>query len=251
MQTKAFRSAVLLTAAVLQPIHAQQTTPPPFRSVSHITVNTDRSGDMAAAIKEYNAILKKAQWDKNYTIWRSLTGSAEIVRVDYYDKWADLDKSFIKDPKLKEYQAELTRITQRITDSFQSTTRVIDLVNQEVSMPRPAEMPKMLMVLTAHVKEGKMQEAVSLEKTEYAPALKSAGIKSYTFAHARFGAPSNEIRSSVGLENWADLDQTNPVRKAMGDEKYRAFSAKMTGLLDDYRYEIYRFDAELSYVASK
>jgi hypothetical protein len=251
MLTRAFRSAALITASVLQTIHAQQTVPPPIRSVSHITVKSDRSGDMAAAIKEYNAILKKAQWDKTYTIWRSLTGAGEIVRVDYYDKWADLDKSVMKDPKIKEYQTELSRITQRITDSFQSTTRVIDLVNREISMPRPAQMPKMLMVWTAHVKEGKMQEVVNLEKTEYVPALKSAGITTYTFAHARFGAPSSEIRASTGLQNWADLDETNPVRKAMGDEKYRAFSAKMTGLLDDYHYEIYRLDEELSYIASK
>ena len=37
----------------------------------------------------------------------------------------------------------------------------------------------------------------------------------------------------------------------MGDEKYRAFSEKMDAVLEDYRYEMYRFDAELSYTAAK
>lgn len=250
--TRFFASVFLMaTAVVLQPIQAQQTPRPSIRSVAHYTVKADRAGDMAAAIKEYNGILKKALYDKSYTMWRSATGPTEMVRVDYHEKWADLDSSTIRDPKLKEYQTDLTRITRRITDSFQTSTRVIDIVNQEISLPRTPEPPKMIMVWTAHVKEGKMQEAMSLEKNEYAPAVKSAGIKSYIFARARFGAPSNEIRSSMGLENWADLDQTNPVRKAMGDEKYRAFSAKMDALLDDYRYEIYRFDPELSYIASK
>jgi hypothetical protein len=245
------RSVLLMTAAVILPVHAQQAPRPSIRTVTHYTIKTDRTGDMAAAIKEYNGVLKKALWDKTYTIWRSVTGPSELIRVDYFEKWAELDSSTSRDPKLKEYQAELTRIMHRINESFQGSTRVVDMVNQEISLPRPEQRPKMLMVWTAHVRQGKMQEAIALEKNEYAPALKSAGVKSYIFARARFGAPSNEIRSSTGLESWAELDQANPVRKVMGDEKYSAFTAKMNAILDDYHYDIYRYDPELSYIASK
>jgi len=248
----AFRSVILMTVASVQPmVHAQQAARPPIRTMTHYKLKADRMGDMAAAIKEYNGILKKALWDKSYTIWRSATGPGELVRVDYHEKWAELDTPLIREPKLKEYQTDITRIARRINDSFESSIRVIDIVNQEISLPRPAEPPKMVMVWTAHVKDGKMQDAMALEKNDYVPALKSAGFKSYIFSRARFGAPSNEIHASVGLEKWADLDQPNPVRKAMGDEKYHAFSEKMGAVLDDYRYEIYRYDPELSYIAAK
>lgn len=240
----------VMAVAVIPPILAQS-KPATIRTIMTYTVKTDRAGDMAAAIKEYNAILKKALWDKSYTMWRSTTGPTEFVRVDYHAKWAELDAVTSKDPKFKEYQNELARITLRITDSFLTSSRVVDIVNPEISLPRPAEMPKMIMVWTAHVKQGKMREAIEMEKNEYAPAVKSAGIKLYAFATTRFGAPANEVRSTTGLDSWADLDQANPVRKAMGDEKYRAFSDKMGALLDDYRYEIFRYDSELSYIAAK
>jgi hypothetical protein len=245
------RSALFLTAAaILQPIHAQ-TPRPPIRSVIHYTVKSERAGDLSAAIKEYNEVLKKASWDKNYTIWRSSTGPMELLLVSYHDKWADLDASTSKDPKLKDHEADLTRIVHRINESFSSSRRVIDSIDREASTPMSTEMPKMLRVWTAHVKEGKMKEAVDLERKEYAPAVKSAGLKSYSFAIARYGAPANEIRASVGLDSWAELDTPNPIRKAMGDEKYAAFTDKMGALLEDYHYDVYRFDPELSYIAAK
>ncbi len=240
----------VMAVAVIPTILAQS-KPATIRSITSYTVKTDRAGDMSAAIKEYNAILKKALWDKSYTTWRSATGPAEFVRVDYYQKWADLDTNVSKDPKLKEYQSELARITMRITDSFLTSSRVVDMVNNDISLPRPAEMPKMIMLWTAHVKEGKLRDAIALERNEYAPALKSSGIKTYVFARTRFGGPANEIRSTTGLDNWADLDQPNPIHKAMGDEKYNAFTEKMNAVLEDYRYEIFRYDAELSYMPAK
>jgi hypothetical protein len=206
---------------------------------------------MAAAIKEYNAILKKAQWNKSILIWRSLSGPTEMLRVDFHDKWSELDSSILRDPKLKEYETDLTRITARITQSFINSRRVIQMVNRDVSLPRPADPPHMLMIWTAHVKPGKMHDAIEMEKNDYAPAVKSAGIKSYLFATARFGAPASEIHASTGLDTWADFDQSNPIRKALGDDKYRTFADKMNTLLEDYRYDVYRFDPELSYIAPR
>src|SRR5271165_6150531 len=112
-------------------------------------------------------------------------------------------------------------------------------------------MPKMIRVWTAHVKQDKMQEAIDLETNEYAPAVKSAGIKNYVFSVTRMGGPANEIRDVTGIDNWAALDQPNPIRKAMGDEKFRAYSARMNALLEDYRYDVYRYEPELSYTPAK
>lgn len=240
----------VMAAAAIPPVLAQS-KPATIRSITTITAKADRADDMVAAMKEYSALLKKAHAGHSYTIWRSATGPAEYVRVDYHQTWADLDAGTASDPNLKEYRSELTRILQRITGSFQTDARMVDIVNPDVSIPRSGEPPKMLMLWTAHVKSGKMREAIELEKNEYTPAVKSAGIKSYQFAVARFGAPANELHASTGLDSWADLDQSNPIRKAMGDEKFRAFAEKMNALLDDYRYEVFRYQPPLSYIAEK
>lgn len=240
----------LLSVAAISNLQAQP-KPANIRTIMTYTVRSDRAGDMAAAIKEHNAILKKAQWDKTYTIWRSTSGPASIVRVDYHEKWADLDRQFSADPKLKEYQVDLARINARITESFLSGNRVIDVVNPDMSTPISSDIPKMVMVWVAHAKPGKMREVTALEKDEFLPALKASGIKSYSFAATRFGGPIGEVRAVTGIENWASFDEPNPVRKAMGDEKFRAFSDKMSTLLEDYRYETYRFDPDLSYIAAK
>jgi hypothetical protein len=54
----------------------------------------------------------------------------------------------------------------------------------------------------------------------------------------------------VGLNNWAELDGPSLVRKGMGD-KYAAYVAKVEGLLEEYRYDIYRLDQDLSYIPMK
>ncbi len=238
-------------AAATAPSMLAQSKPATIRSIATFTVKADRVGDMEAAMKEHSAIFKKAHVDHNHTVWQSSTGPGAFVRVDYYEKWADLDRRNTDDPKLKDYQVEVARVTRRITDSFQTSTRVVDIINPDMSLPRSGEIPKMLMLWTAHVKSGKLREAIELEKSEYTPAVKSAGIKSYQFAIVRFGAPANELHAATGLDSWADLDQGNPIRKAMGDDKFRAFTEKMSALLDDYSYEVVRFRPELSYRAEK
>jgi hypothetical protein len=240
-----------LVAVAAQPAPAQQAPFPPIRVVTRYVVKAERSGDLASALKEYNAILKKMDWPTTYTVWRSQSGPTELLRVSYYDKWADLDKIVTQDAKAKEYQSDLTRLTQRIGQCFESATREIETVDREASTVRPAEPPKMILTWTAHVKSGKLQEAIAAERNEYAVAVKAAGIKVYQFSVARYGAPANQVRSSMALDNWADFDSANPVRKAMGDEKYRAFSEKMNALLEDYRYDVYRLDPDLTYIAGK
>jgi hypothetical protein len=240
-----------LAAVAVQPAPAQQAPFPPIRVSSRYIVKAERAGDLTSAIKEYNAILKKMNWPTTYSVWRSQSGPAELIRVSYYEKWADLDKTMAQDPKAKEYQADLTRLTQRINQCFESATREIESVDRQASTSRPAEPPKMLMVWTAHAKSGKLQEVIQAERSEYAPAAKATGAKSYVFCTARYGALSNQVRSTMSLDGWADIDTPNPVRKVMGDEKYRAFTEKMNALLEDYRYDVYRLDPDLTYVAGK
>ena len=48
------------------------------------------------------------------------------------------------------------------------------------------------------------------------------------------------------------LSSDNPIRKAMGDAKFTDFSTRMNALLDNFALiEMYRYDADLSYVPRK
>jgi hypothetical protein len=221
-----------------------------IRSITRYTVRPDRAGDLTAAIKEYNEVLKKAGWDKRMTVWRTLTGPSELVLVTYHEKYADLDYTRSKDPRFKDSEAEMARILARINNSFEHSERIIDVVNQDLSLPRTAEPPKMILVWTGHVKEEKMHEFLELEKNEFMPAMKNAGVKVYLFSHTRFGGTNNEYRASTGIDNWAALDGQSPIRKGLGD-KYVAYVAKMATILEDYHYEVYRLDSELSFIPSK
>src|SRR5690348_17278949 len=92
MRHKTFNllSTVLIVGAVTTTAFAQPGLPA-IRSITHYTVKPERAADMAAAIKEYNEILAKAHYDQGYTMWRSLTGSTEMLQVAYHSNWADLD----------------------------------------------------------------------------------------------------------------------------------------------------------------
>ncbi len=105
-----------------------------------------------AEIKEYNAILAKAGSDRYSTVWVSLTGPYEYARVQMYSKWADLDNTVDKDPKLKDQQADLTRLSTHIIECTSSWHREIDVVNPDLSLPDDGNEPKMIRVLVTQVR---------------------------------------------------------------------------------------------------
>ena len=244
-------AALALALSAATSISAQQ-PPASIRTVTHYTVKSERAGDMAAAIKEYNDVLKKARYRNSYTIWRSATGPANIARVDLHLKWSELDQPPAEDPQLKEYRTDLVRIAARINESFSAVRRVIEVVDQDLSLPRPEELPNLIAVARFELKPGKLEEVRGLAKEYYLPALKGAGSKSFTFAQTRFGGAREEIYITRGMDGgWASLDQPDPIAKAMGDEKYHAFSEKMMANVVSRDSNVYRLDKDLSYTAPK
>lgn len=243
--------AAALALSVATSISAQQPVES-IRAVTHYTVKSERAGDMAAAIKEYNEVLKKARYRNSYTIWRSVTGPLDMARVDMHQKWSELDQRPSDDPQLKEYQTDLVRIVARINESFSSVRRVVEIVDQNLSLPRPEELPTLMAVARFELKPGKVEEARNLTKEYYLPAVKAAGAKSFTFAENRFGGARDEIYITRGMDGgWASLDQPDPIAKAMGDEKYRVFLDKVMADVVSRDSNVYRLDKDLSYTAPK
>jgi hypothetical protein len=235
--------AMIAVAALVVPALAQQAT---IRSVRFYSVKFDRLADFQGAIKEYNEIVKKGGSDRYFTVWVSVTGASEYLRVDNYTKWADLDPG--PEPKLKEQAADLQRISTRIGQCAESMHRVLEEELPELSLPRTGELPKMIRVLQTKVRPDKVNEFLELSKSEALPAYKKSGLKFYSVSHVRFGGPAYEYVSVSGLDHWADFDEGYGLEKALGKEGYQHFLNKLRPLVVENEFNVYRFLPDLSYL---
>ena len=218
-----------------------------FRSTTFYKINPGRVGDFQAAVKEYNAVLAKASYDKPYAMWVSQTGDREYALVSYHAKLAELDMLRADDPKLKNQQADLTRIAARINQCAQESRRSVGEVDKDLSLPPSKEMPKMVSVLRIHLHPDKVDEYLALVKSELMPAVKKSGVKAYSVVRTRYGGSRAEIVSAVGVDSWADLDGMSPIVKAMGADAYQTYLKKIRPLMQDAEYNVYRYQPELSY----
>jgi len=217
-----------------------------IRSVTFYIVKPDRIGDFQAEIKEFNALYAKGGSTRYTSMWVSLTGSREYARVSYYSKWADLDAG--SDPKLKEEAEDLARLSMRIIDCTESWHRIIEEVQPDLSLPLTPEIPKMIRVLVTQVRPDKYKEYLDLVKNEILPAAQKGGLKTYSFAEARYGAPNTEVSSVVALDSWADLDGDYGIIKGLGKDGYQALLEKVRPLIVESDANIYRFQPDLSYL---
>ncbi|MBI4891594.1 MAG: hypothetical protein HY821_13295 [Acidobacteria bacterium] len=220
-----------------------------IRSISRYRVKPDRDGDFRAAIKDYVGVIKKANPDRGFTLWLGLTGPREYVLASYYSKFAEMD--VMEDPKLKDVQAQLTGIGARISACVDSGDRYVDELLPELSLPRGTELPKMVRMMRTQVKPDKVNAYTDLIKSELLPAMQKSGVKLFLYARVRFGGPSQEFSSIIGLDSWSNLDEQSPVIKALGVDGYRQFVAKVTPLVERTEYNVYRFLPELSYIPAK
>ncbi len=235
--------AMVVVAALVTSASAQDGN---IRSVTLYTVKPDRVGDFQAEIKEYNAVLAKGGSTHYNSVWLSLTGPREYALVSYRNKWADLDAG--ADPKMKDQAADLARISVRIVDCTESSRRIVDEINPDLSLPPSNDVPKMIRVLVTDVRPDKIGDYLDLMKNEILPAYKKGGVKDYNFAARRFGAPSTEFISVAGMNSWADFDGEFGAEKGFGKEGYKALVAKVRTLITSSQFDVYRFEPDLSYM---
>ena len=105
----------------------------------------------------------------------------------------------------------------------------------------------MLRVLRTRVRPDKVSEYLAVLKSDTLPAAKKAALKFYTVSQVRYGEPSTEFVSVAGMAKWADLDGGNMFQKAMGEEGYQRFLAKLRPLTIESEAEIYSVVFESSY----
>ena len=238
--------AITMISGLSSPVFGQST--PNIRSSTSYTVKPDRVGDFTGAIKEYNALLKKARYDKGYTMWLTASGPVEYRVVSYSSKWAEFDVSRNTDPKLKDVQVELTAIARRIMSCVEKYDRVLMQVNTALSLPRQAEPPKMIQVVTVRIHPDKLDDYLALMKSDVFPAIQKSEIKTFSVSQGRFGAPPYELRIAIGMDKWADVDGAPPMVKAMGgQDRFNAYLKKSRPMTSFAEYDISRYMPELSY----
>ncbi|HTB13537.1 MAG TPA: hypothetical protein VK752_18285 [Bryobacteraceae bacterium] len=229
-------------AMVIAPARGQQAN---IQSIRFYTVKPDRVADFLAATKEYTDVVRKGGSERYFFLLHSLTGANEYVRVDTYTKWADIDETG-PELKMKEMAAQLQGITTRIFQCIESSHRIIDEIQPDLSLPQTGGV-QMLRVLRTRVRPEKVSEYTALVKSESLAAAKKAGLKFYTVSQVRYGEPSTEFVSVSGLSKWADLDGGLWIQKAMGEEGYQRFLAKLRPLTIESEAEIYSVVFESSY----
>ncbi len=235
--------AAAFAAALVTSVAAQTGN---IRSVAFFTVKPDRIGDFQAEIKEYNTVAAKGGSTNYNSVWVSLTGPREYVRVTYYNKWAELDAG--PDPKLKDVAADLARINTRIIDCTEGWRRTIEEIQPDLSLPSSGDMPKMIRVLVTEVRPEKYKEYLDLVKDEILPAAKKGGLKTWVFAETRYGAPNTQVSSVAGMDNWAELDGDFGVQKGLGKEGYQSLLGKVRPLIVRSEANEYRFLPDISYL---
>lgn len=212
-------------------------------------VSPGHRGDFESAIKEMNAIYKKAGVDAPTIVVQSLTGRDTYITVRYYAKMSEAlgnRAAAFKGP----HEAEYMMANMRLASFLDDRATEIGERDGEISLPR-GEIQPYVRVLRTQVKTDKVAEYRALTKEWIAGALKPAGVKNYTVSRTRAGGSPYEFMAATGLSALTDLDESAGV-KAMGQAKYDAWLAKRMSMVNRTEVQIYRYRADLStYVAPK
>jgi hypothetical protein len=237
-----FLIAAIALAAFCIPSWAQNN----IRTVLFAKVKLGQRDNWRAALKDYAALMKKAGVEQGFTVWDSQTGPPQFAMVSYSSTWAKVGED---DPKLKPVEAELTRIIERLDQTTESLDIWMDEMQPDLVI-QSQEIPPMVRIGRTRVVSGKMDELEALFRDEIVPAVKKSGATDFGVAVARYGTPSNEIHSYLGLKGWADLDGPIGTAKGMSADEYKAFQAKLAPLIYSTEWSLYKYQPDLSYVVA-
>lgn len=113
----------------------------------------------------------------------------------------------------------------------------------------PSTPPPLVHVQTIDLIAGKGGDFSNLIVQEYLPALKKAGVTDYLVFAATYGGPGSRRSIVQYLSKYADLDQQNPIARAIGQEGAQKLNLKRTALTQQAESAVYRLVPALSYGA--
>jgi hypothetical protein len=107
--------------------------------------------------------------------------------------------------------------------------------------------PTFVTLRVTDVKPDMMSEYVALQKSDTIPGLKKAGIEWRDVWRAAVVGNPGTVASITPLKGLADLDSDPPMKRALGDDGYRAYMDKMNKLISQTRLYIVRGRPDLGY----
>jgi hypothetical protein len=216
-----------------------------IRTVILVKVKLGQEENWRSAVKDYVALFKKAGSKQSLTVWDSQTGPSEHAVVWYSSKWKELGE---QDPAMKGSEADMARGIARLSGVTESLEYWVDEMQPDLSI-RSNDIPPMIRVGRTKVIASKMDEVKAIFHDVLFPAIQKSGATDWGVAYARFGTPTNEIHTYLGLKGWSDLDAPFGAQKGMTADEWKAFQAKLLPLIESTEYSIWKFAPELSYLA--
>jgi hypothetical protein len=239
------RLRLCLLAAIAILAFAMPSMAQNIRTVIFVKVKMGQEDNWKSAVKDYMSLFKKAGSKQTVTEWDSQTGPLQHAVVLYSSKWKEMDE---QDPAMKGSEAEMARGIARLDSLTESIEYWIDEMQPDMAI-RSKDIPPMIRVGRTRVIAGKMDEVKAIFHDQLFPAIQKSGASDFGVAVARFGTPSNEIHTYLGMKGWSDLDGPIGAQKGMTADEYKAFEAKLLPLIESTEFSIWKFDPELSYLA--
>jgi hypothetical protein len=237
-------ASVFRTAAMVAPVGAQ-TDPRTIMRMTFVRIKPDQYGEWASCLRDRAAVLSKTGARHDYTIWTAASGEEQVLRVDLFSKWADLDVEPYSD--LKDQAVELARIEQRLDQCTQGVKRVFAKIDPEASLPLTAHPTPMILLSTLRLKPGTGLDLIAAIKSDLLPAAKKAGIKLFFVAQNLAGAEMPEYTTVGGQDNWA-FNDNDPLGSM---PEYQRYAAKRAAVLVTREGNYYRFRPDLSYLPAQ
>jgi hypothetical protein len=216
-----------------------------IRTVILVKVKVGQEDNWKSAVKDYVALFKKAGSKESLTVWDSQTGPSQHAVVFYSSKWKEIDE---RDPAMKDSEADMARGIARLSSVTESLEYWMDEMQPDMVI-RSNDVPPVIRVGRTKVIASKMDEVKAIFHDVLFPAIKKSGATDWGVAYARYGTPTNEIHTYIGLKGWADLDGPIGAQKGMTADEYKAFQAKLLPMIESTEYSIWKFAPELSYLA--
>jgi hypothetical protein len=116
----------------------------------------------------------------------------------------------------------------------------------------PAPAGESIYLAIVKVKPGSWDDYVAIQKAENMPALQKGGRASRQAwrSSSGFGRPY-EVAYLYPVKSWAEMDDTPPVRKALGADGEKALNAKVRPMVEDARSFALRSRPDLGFVSDQ
>ena len=215
-----------------------------LRTILFVKVKLDQEDNWKASVKDYAALVRKDGSEQQFTVWESQTGLHMYAVVWYSSTFKDIGEN---DPKLKDSAADLATLFARLNGQSDSLEYWIDEMQPDF-MIRSENIPAYVRTARTRVLPGKMEEMRAVFRDQIVPAMKKSGASDYGVAIARYGTPTNEFHSYMGVNGWADLDGPVGTQKGMSASEWKAFLDKIGTLVESTQWDFWKYHPELSYL---